>query len=175
MSGHNKWSQIKDKKAKNDQGRAKLFSKMANAISIAARSNPDPKFNATLRSAVDQAHKHNMPQANIERAINRAVETGDLDELLIEAYGPEGIGILIEAITSNHNRTMSEVRVILKDHDIKMAEPGALVWAFNKNDGGYTPKFSNPVSSGATEAIGRLVDTLEDHPDVRAVFTSLGK
>src|SRR3989344_3323367 len=125
MSGHNKWSQIKDKKAKHDQGRAKLFSKLANVISIAARGNPDPKFNATLRSAVLQAHKHNMPQANIERAINRATGVGDLEELLIEAYGPEGIGILIEAITDSRNRTMAEIRLVLKNHDMQVAEPGA--------------------------------------------------
>src|SRR3989344_3283698 len=153
MSEHNKWSQIKDKKAKNDLGRAKLFSKMANAISIAARGNPDPKFNAALRNAVEQAHKHNMPHTNIERAINRATNVGDLEELLIEAYGPEGIGILIEAITDNRNRTVSEIRLIFKEHDIKMAEPGALMWAFDKNEGGYVPKFNSPVSSGATEAI----------------------
>ena len=173
MSGHNKWSQIKDKKAKTDQGKAQLFSKLANAISIAARGNPDPKFNATLRSAVDQAHKQNMPHANIERAIHRGTEVGDLEELLIEAYGPEGIGILIEAITDNRNRTVPEIRLILKEHDVKVAEPWALMWAFEKNGGGYTPKFNNPVSAGAIETIGKLVEALEDHPDVRAVHTSI--
>mgnify|MGYP001563495215 CR=1 FL=1 len=175
MSGHNKWSQIKDKKAKNDQGKARLFSKMANVISIAARGNPDPKFNAALRSAVDQAHKHNMPQANIDRAIHRAIEAGDLEELLIEAYGPGGIGILIKAITDNRNRTVPEIKVILKNHDIKMAEPGALMWAFEKNDDGYIPKFNNPPSSGLKEVINQLVEAIENHPDVGAVYTSLGK
>ncbi|KKU18831.1 MAG: transcriptional regulator [Parcubacteria group bacterium GW2011_GWA1_47_11] len=174
MSGHNKWKQIKDKKAKTDQGRAQLFSKLANAIAIAARGNPDPKFNATLRSAVEQAHKHNLPQANIERAIHRAAEVGSLEELLIEAYGPEGIGIIIEAITDNRNRTMAEIRVILKSHEIKVAEPGALMWAFTKTDSGYAPKFSNPVSPNATETIRRVVESLENHPDAKAVYTSLG-
>ena len=144
-------------------------------ISIAARGNPDPKFNATLRSAVLQAHKHNMPQVNIERAINRATEVGDLEELFIEAYGPEGIGILIEAITDSRNRTMAEIRLVLKNHDMKVAEPGALMWAFEKNDGGYAPKFNHPASSMATETTKKLVDILEDHPDVKAIYTSLGK
>lgn len=175
MSGHNKWSQIKDKKAKTDQGKAQLFSKLANAISIAARGNPDPKFNATLRSAIDQARKHNMPQANIERAVNRGANVGDLEELLIEAYGPEGIGILIEAITDNRNRTVPEIRTIFKDHNVKAAEPGALMWAFEKNDTGYVPKFNNPVSVEAVEAVNRLIEALEDHPDVKVVYTSLGQ
>ncbi|MCR4261227.1 MAG: YebC/PmpR family DNA-binding transcriptional regulator [Candidatus Colwellbacteria bacterium] len=173
MSGHNKWSQIKDKKAKTDQGRAQLFSKLANAISIAARGNPDPKFNATLRGAVDQARKHNMPQANIERAIHRGAEVGDLEELLIEAYGPEGVGILIEAITDNRNRTVPEIRLILKEHDVRVAEPGALMWSFEKNDGGYTPKFNNPVSASAIETIDRLIISLENHPDVKEIYTSI--
>ena len=148
---------------------------MANVISIAARGNPDPKFNATLRSAIDQARKHNMPQVNIERAIHRAADVGDLEELLVEAYGPEGIGILIEATTDNRNRTLPEVRLILKEHDIKVAEPGALMWAFEKNDDGYIPKFSSSVSGEAVEAIDKLVGALKNHPDVKTVYTSLEK
>src|SRR3989344_2956448 len=171
MSGHNKWSQIKDKKSKTDQGRAQLFSKMANAISIAARGNPDPKFNAALRRAIDQARKHNMPQVNIERAIHRVADVCALEELLIEAYGQEGIGILIEAATDNRNRTLPEVRLILKEHDIKVAEPGALMWAFKKDDDGYVPKFGNSISGEAVEAINKLIGALENHPDVKAIYT----
>ena len=132
MSGHNKWKQIKDKKAKTDQGRAQLFSKLANAIAIAARGNPDPKFNATLRSAVEQAHKHNLPQANIERAIHRAAEVGSLEELLIEAYGPEGIGIIIEAITDNRNRTVSDVRHAFTRCGGNLGENGCVAWMFER-------------------------------------------
>ncbi len=173
MAGHSKWKQIKDKKAKTDQSRGKLFSKLANAISIAARGNPDPKFNPVLRQAIEQAKRQNMPQANIERAINRASESGDLEELLIEAYGPEGIGLLIEAITDNRNRTLAEIKSILKDFEAKLAEPGALMWAFEKTSDGYVPKFSAQASEGGVKAVINLKATLEDHPDVTVVYTSL--
>lgn len=173
MSGHSKWKTIKDKKTKNDQGRAQLFSKLSSVISIAARGNPDPKFNSNLKSAIEQARKYNMPQANIERAIHKSAEAGDLEELLIEAYGPEGIGVLIEAATNSRNRTIAEVRLILKDNDIKIAEPGALMWAFEKNDGGYVTKFENAGSPDAVRIIDRLVESLEANPDVVAIYTSL--
>lgn len=175
MAGHSKWKQIKEKKGKNDQGRAQIFSKLSSAIAIAARSNPDPKFNAALRSAIEQARRQNMPQANIDRAIHRANESTDLEELLIEAYGPEGIGILIEAMTDNRNRTVPEIRVILRDHGARPAEPGSLMWAFEKNESGYAPKFSNSVSDAATQTTNRLVLSLGGHPDVKAVYTSLAQ
>lgn len=175
MAGHSKWKQIKEKKAKIDQGRGKLFSKLANVISIAARGDPDPKFNPTLRSAIEQARKQNMPQANIERAIHRASETGSLEELLIEAYGPEGVGILIEVITDNRNRSLAEVKVLLKDHGAKVAEPGALMWAFEKKDGEYSPKFPSAASDVLKSAIGKLAEALGEHADVKAVHTSLGR
>ncbi|MBI2594670.1 MAG: YebC/PmpR family DNA-binding transcriptional regulator, partial [Candidatus Colwellbacteria bacterium] len=87
MSGHSKWKQIKHKKGATDLARGRLFSKLANVITIAARDGTDPQFNATLRSAIDIARKNQMPQANIDRAIKRAVEKGDLETLLVEAYG----------------------------------------------------------------------------------------
>ncbi|MEX2054113.1 MAG: YebC/PmpR family DNA-binding transcriptional regulator [Candidatus Colwellbacteria bacterium] len=175
MAGHNKWKQIKDKKAKTDQGRGKLFSKLANVISIAARENPDPKFNPSLRQAIDQAKKHNMPAANIDRAINRVGEGKDLEELLIEAYGPEGVGLLVEAITDNRNRTIAEIKNIFKDFNAKMAEPGALMWAFEKSEGEYLPKFPTATPENVFKRVSSLVDALEDHPDVGAVYTSLQK
>ncbi|MDZ4231247.1 MAG: YebC/PmpR family DNA-binding transcriptional regulator [Patescibacteria group bacterium] len=175
MSGHNKWKQIKDKKAKTDQSRGKLFSKLASVVSIAARENPDPKFNPNLRQAIDQAKKQNMPLANIERAINRAGEVKSLEELLIEAYGPEGVGLLIEAVTDNRNRTLAEVKRIFKDFDTKLAEPGALMWAFEKSDGGYAPKFPTATSAEVAKKVLSLEEALENHADVTAIYTSLRK
>ena len=175
MAGHSKWKQIKDKKAKTDQSRGKLFSKLANAISIAARENPDPDFNPNLRQAIERAKKQNMPAANIERAISRASEAKDLEELIIEAYGPEGVGVLIEAITDNRNRTLAEIKVIFKEHESKMAEPGALMWAFEKTDVGYTPKFPAAASETAKAQALALEAALEDHADVKAVYTALQK
>ena len=87
MSGHSKWKQIKHKKASMDQARGKLFSKLANNISIAARNGADPKFNSALRGAIEHAKKQNMPQANIDRAIKRVSEKGGSESLFVEEIG----------------------------------------------------------------------------------------
>lgn len=175
MAGHSKWKQIKHKKAKADEGRGKLFSKLSQNISIAARGNPDPKFNPALRSAVEQAKRQNMPQANIERAIQRASEAKDREDLLIEAYGPEGIGILIEVSTDNRNRSVAEIKSLLKGRGVKTAEPGSLAWAFEKTAGGYKAKFENPTSAEAKQAVLSLTRELEAREDVSSVYSSISR
>ena len=172
MAGHSKWKQIKHKKGAADLARGRLFSKLANVITIAAKNGPDPGFNPTLRSAIETAKKNQMPQDNIARAIKRATERGDLEELLIEAYGPEGVGILVEAITDNRNRTMNEVKVLLRDHDAKLANPGSLLWSFERTEEGYKPKFT-PVASEATRAkIKNLIEKLEEREDIKEVYAA---
>lgn len=173
MSGHNKWKKIKHKKTAEDQGRGKLFSKLSNEISIAARSGVDPQFNASLRSAIDRARKQNMPQINIERAIKKVTERGDSDSLLIEAYGPEGAGVIIEALTDNKNRTVSELRSVLRDYDSKIAQQGSLMWSFEKTDEGYGAKLPTDVSEGARVKINSLSDELRAMDDVVGVYTSI--
>lgn len=173
MSGHSKWKQIKHKKATTDEKRAKLFSKLANVITIAARDGTDPQFNSALRGAIEVARKNQMPQANIERAVKRATEKGNLELLLVEAYGPEGIGILVEAITDNHNRTISELRHLLKEADVKLAEPGSLLWSFEKTGEGYKSKFTPETSEEAREKIKNLIEKLEDRDDVKEVYSAI--
>ena len=175
MAGHSKWKNIKQKKERTDKERGRLFSKLANNIAIAARGNPDPQFNPSLRNAIEKAKKHNMPQANIDRAVKRASEANAPEELMIEVYGPEGVGVLIRAATDNSNRTMSEVKVIFKNHDAKLAEPGSLAWAFERTEDGFTPKFGSDASQEAISKINDLVEALEDHNDVQEVYTSLKK
>ena len=102
MSGHNKWTQIKHKKAITDQKKAKQFTKLLAAIGIAAKTEPNPEFNPRLRTAVEKAKEANVPGENIERAINRAKEN-PTDELIIEAYGPAGTAFMIKAITDSRN------------------------------------------------------------------------
>src|SRR3989344_3166194 len=121
MSGHSKWSQIKHKKGEADQKRGVAFSKLLNAISVAAKSEPNPDFNPRLRTAIEKAKEANVPKDNIERAINKAKEGDALEEILIEAYGPEGVAVIIEAITDNSNRTISEIKNILAKHEAKIA------------------------------------------------------
>lgn len=172
MAGHNKWTKIKHKKAAEDQNRGKLFSRLANEISIAARDGDDPQFNSALRSAVERARKQNMPQANIERAIQKASGSENLEDLLVEAYAPGGVGLIIEAKTDNRNRTMSELRSILKKHDSKAAEQGSLLWSFEKKGGKYIPKFPVKVPGDAGSLINAALDEIKNHPDVVSVHAS---
>lgn len=172
MAGHSKWKQIKHKKGATDLARGRLFSKLANVITIAARGGADPQFNPTLRSAVETARKNQMPQENIARAIKRAAEHGDLEALLIEAYGPEGLGVLIEAITDNRNRTMNEIKALFKDYDTKLASPGSLLWSFEKTEEGYKPKFMPEVSDEAREKMRKLIEKLDERDDVKKVYAA---
>ena len=172
MSGHSKWKQIKHKKGAADLARGRLFSKLANVITIAAKGGADPQFNPTLRSAINTARKNQMPQGNILRAIKRATEKGNLEALLVEAYGPEGLGILIEAITDNRNRTINELKALFRDYETKLADPGSLLWSFEKTAEGYKPKFAPTVSDTAKNKIRELAERLEERDDVAGVYSA---
>jgi len=134
MSGHSKWSTIKHKKAAADAKRGKIFTRLAKEITIAAREGGgDPDMNVRLRLAVDKAKAANMPKDNIERAIKRGtgeLEGGELDEAVYEAYAPHGVGLLVEIVTDNRNRTVADIRHVLNKHGGSMAEAGSVVWQF---------------------------------------------
>lgn len=135
MSGHSHWSKIKHQKKSADAQRGKVFSKMARNITIAARKGEDPEMNPTLRIAIEKAKTVNMPKANIERAIKRGageIEEGELEEFVFEAIGPGNIGIIIEGITDNKNRTLNQVKQILKENKGKLAETGSVKWRFER-------------------------------------------
>ena len=179
MSGHNKWSQIKHKKGASDAKRGNLFSKLLRAISIAAKTESNPQFNPRLRSAIETAKENLVPLENIEKAINKASEQKDLSEMIIEAYGPEGVAIIIEAVTDNTNRTISEVKKILSDHDAKVANPGSVLWAFdapipgNTEASKWVAKFPQKISDESKEKLEKLIDDLDEHDDVQNVFTNI--
>ncbi len=137
MAGHSKWAQIKHKKAVVDARRGKLFSKLAREIMVAARlGGGDPDSNPRLRAAIEKARSYNMPKDNIEKAIKKG--TGELEggssyeELMLEAYAPGGVAVLIEALTDNKNRTTSEIRHIFSRAGGSIAEPGAVAWNFQR-------------------------------------------
>lgn len=132
MSGHSKWATTKRQKAIVDAKRGAAFTKIANQIAIAARSGGDPTINPTLAMVLEKARKANMPKANIERAIARATDksAAAMIEETYEAYGPAGIGIIIEIATDNKNRTMPEVRNALAKNGGRMADPGSVMFQF---------------------------------------------
>jgi len=172
MSGHSHSKTIKHKKDVTDQKRGQLFSKLLNAVAIAAKPESNPQFNPQLRTAVEKAREGNVPQENIERAIKRASEDKNLEELVIGAYGPEGTAILIEAITSNKNRTIPEIKKILSDHDAKFAEAENVRWAFDNINGHWQAKFKQQISEASNNKLNELIEALENHEDVQKIITN---
>lgn len=134
MSGHSKWETTKRQKAVVDAKRGALFTKIGNQIAIAARAGADPEMNPSLAMVLEKAKHANMPKANIERAIARASskEGAALIEETYEAYGPGGIGVIIEVATDNKNRTMPEVRNTLQKNGGRMADPGSVMFQFER-------------------------------------------
>jgi len=136
VAGHSKWANIKHKKAREDARRGKIFTKVAREIIVAARlGGGDPDSNPRLRRAIQLAKSVNMPKENIERAIKRGL--GELpgetyEEVIYEGYGPGGVAILIEAITDNRNRTVSEIRTIFSRHGGSLGEAGCVAWMFER-------------------------------------------
>lgn len=136
MAGHSKWAQIKHKKAHTDAKRGKLFTKLVKEISVAARvGGGDPGGNPRLRTAIEAAKEANMPSDNIKKAIMKG--TGELpgatyEEAAYEGYGPGGAAILIEVLTDNKNRTVSEIRHILSKNGSSLGEAGCVAWMFEK-------------------------------------------
>ena len=134
MSGHSKWATTKRQKAVVDAKRGALFTKIGNQIAIAARGGSDPAMNASLAMVLEKARHANMPKANIERAIARAADknAAAMIEETYEAYGPAGVGLIIEVATDNKNRTMPEVRHTLDKNGGRMADPGSVMFQFSR-------------------------------------------
>jgi YebC/PmpR family DNA-binding regulatory protein len=137
VAGHSKWAQIKRKKGAADAKRGQLFTKLARAITVAARDGGgDPEGNAALANAIEKAKGLRMPKDNIERAIAKGTgEGGDaaaIEAVAYEGYGPGGVAILIECLTDNRNRTAAEVRNVFTRADSSLGEPGSVAWMFEK-------------------------------------------
>jgi YebC/PmpR family DNA-binding regulatory protein len=144
MSGHSKWATIKHKKAATDAKRGKIFTKIIRELTIAARTGgADPDTNPRLRTAILAAKGENMPNDNIERAIQRGTGTLEgetLDEVTFEGYGPGGVGVLVQVVTSNRNRIVSEIRHMFSKNGGNMAETGAVGWMFHRKGEIVVPK-----------------------------------
>jgi YebC/PmpR family DNA-binding regulatory protein len=136
MSGHNRWSKIKNKKLASDARKSKGWSKQLKAVSLAASKGiPDPAVNPVLRTAVDKASADGIPKDTIARAIKKGSgELGDakLEEMIYEAYGPGGTAVVIDILTDNKNRTASEIRYLLDRNNAKMANSGAVMYQFKR-------------------------------------------
>ena len=134
MAGHSKWAKIKRDKGVNDAKRGAIFTRLGNQIAVAARSGTDPSMNSALALAIEKAKAANMPNANIQRAIDRVNDknAAALEEITYEAYGPGGVGIIIETATDNRNRTFPEVKNALAKNGGTIADAGSVLFQFNR-------------------------------------------
>ncbi|OGN16100.1 MAG: hypothetical protein A3J47_03270 [Candidatus Yanofskybacteria bacterium RIFCSPHIGHO2_02_FULL_43_22] len=166
MSGHSRWSQIKRRKGITDQKRGQIFSKLSKNITLAARKGADPKNNIALANAIEQARRENMPNDNIERAIKKASEkdSAQLEEIMVEAIGPTGVALRIRGVTDNKNRTISEIKKVLSNHESKMVQPGSIGWMF------HTPV---QINEQIQQKIDELLEALDDLDDVSDVSSNI--
>jgi YebC/PmpR family DNA-binding regulatory protein len=137
LSGHSKWSSIKHKKGAADAKRGKLFTKLARAIIVAAKEGGgDPANNLALQNAIEKARSYSMPKDNIDRAIAKATGEGSdgaaYETVVYEGYGPEGVAVIVEALTDNRNRTASDVRHAFTKHGGSLGTTGAVAWQFER-------------------------------------------
>lgn len=174
MSGHNKWSQIKNKKGAEDARKSKIFSKMSRLITAESKKVAGNSSSPSLIAVIELAKKANMPKDTIERAVKKGTETGtaNMESITYETYGPGGSAIIIEALTDNKNRTAPEVRHILSKHGYELAAPGAASWAFTKKDGKWSAQTTVDLSDTDLELLSKLVDDLEAFDDIQEVFTN---
>lgn len=182
MSGHSKWSTIKREKGAKDAKRGAVFTKIGNQIAIAARSGTDPTMNSALALAIEKAKQANMPNNNIQRAIDRVNDKNAavLEEATYEGYGPGGIGVIVETATDNKNRTYPEVRSAFTKNGGSMAEPGSVAFQFSRKGvirvaASGEEALLTVLDAGAEDAIeedGEIV-VYTDQKDLAKVRTAL--
>ncbi|PIP73461.1 MAG: YebC/PmpR family DNA-binding transcriptional regulator [Candidatus Lloydbacteria bacterium CG22_combo_CG10-13_8_21_14_all_47_15] len=174
MSGHNKWSKIKHKKAATDAKKSKIFGKLVRLIQTESRQAFGDTSAPNLRAAIEKAKKENMPADNIDRAVKKGVggEGGEMESLTYEAYGPGGVAIIIVALTDNRNKAAAELKHILSKHSASLAAPGAASWAFTNKDGAWIPNQTTTLSDEDIEKLERLVDDIEENDEVQSVSTN---
>jgi YebC/PmpR family DNA-binding regulatory protein len=175
MAGHSKWAQIKRAKAVTDAAKSRVFSRFARLISLESKKAGGNVNAPNLAAVVARAKSQNMPKDNIERAIAKGAskDSGDLEQVVYEAYGPGGTAILVDALTDNKNRTTQEIKHLLSKNGIELAAPGAAAWAFTRSAESYAP--NEPLIEAAgedEEKLGALLEALDEHEDVQRVFTN---
>jgi YebC/PmpR family DNA-binding regulatory protein len=176
MSGHSHASNVKRKKDVEDAKRGKIFSKLSRLISVAAKTDGDPEKNPRLKLAIDKAKQANMPKENIERAIKRGTgetQAEQMEEFIYEAYGPGGIALMVEGITDNKNRAISDIKQILNQSGAKIANKGSVQYLFEKKEQSWIPKYTIEVEDKTKKQIEQLLENLKDNGDVQEVYSNL--
>jgi YebC/PmpR family DNA-binding regulatory protein len=176
MSGHSKWHSIKHKKGAIDAKRGRMFTKLIKEITIAARiGGGDPEGNPRLRKAIADAKDVNMPADNIKRAVQKGtgeLEGGQLDELQYEGYGPGGVAMIVDVVTDNRNRTVSEIRHVFSKNGGNMGEAGSVAWMFHKKGYIAIDKSKGDEDSLMTLAIDAGADDFTSEESTYEIYTS---
>lgn len=176
MSGHSKWSTIKRKKEATDAAKGKLFSKYARAISIAVKTGggPNPDANYKLRVVIDQAKANNMPKANVDRALKSAEQSGNLEEITYEGFGPEGVNVMVETATDNRNRTVSEIKQLFERGGGRLGGAGSVSFNFEPKGLLVILKTKDPEIQ-MLKLIDLEVEDVEETEDAIEAYTNAPK
>lgn len=175
MAGHSKWANIQHRKSRQDAKKAKVFTKLAKEITVAAKmGGPDPEANPRLRAAMVAARKISMPGDNIKRAIDKSTsaDAGNLEEILYEGYGPAGTAFLVECLTDNRNRTASEVRSIFSKSGGNLGESGSVGWQFDKKGYLTIPKGDKTEDDMTEICLEVGAEDIEDGDEFWAIISA---
>jgi YebC/PmpR family DNA-binding regulatory protein len=176
MSGHNKWSKIKNKKAVTDAQKSKIFGKLVRFVAVESKKAKGDVNSPGLRAAIEKAKEANVPSDNIERAVKKGQggEGGEMEQITYEAYGPGGCALIIEALTENRNKAAQEIKHILSENGFELATPGSALWAFDKqiSSNEWIPKNALPISEEDSVKLETLINELEENDEVQEVFTN---
>lgn len=177
MAGHNKFSKIKHKKAATDKLKAQNFSKVVKMIQIAARKgSTDPAMNPELRLALEKAKEVNMPKDNITRILEKAANTSG-QVIMYEAFGPEGVGLLIKTYTDNPTRTVANLRHLLSKNGGSLGASGSVIWMFEEIaiEQEYKVNIPIEISSENQDKLYNLLEIIEELDDVEEIWTTTFK
>ncbi len=178
MSGHNKWSTIKHKKAATDAKRGRIYTRLVKEIILAARGGGDPETNPRLRTAINSAKAENMPKDNIDRAIKRGtgeIEGAIYEEMTYEGYGHNGVGIVVDVMTDNKNRTVAELRHTFSKYGGNLAESGAVSWNFEPKGFFQVPSAGLDEDEFMMQALEAGAADVELNDDYFDIYTAPGE
>lgn len=175
MSGHNKFSKIKHKKASTDAKKSKIFSRYSKLIAVESKKCNGDVNSASLARAIELAKKENVPKDVIEKAVIKGTDSSAsaLEPVMYEAYGPGGSALIITALTDSKNRTAAEIRHIFSKAGYELATPGSAQWAFTKTDDGFVAQTPLELSEDDMQKMVNLYDQLDEQEDTQHVYTNI--
>ena len=175
MAGHSKWAQIKRQKAVTDAARSRVFSRFAREIALESKKASGNLSSPGLAAVITRAKAANMPKDNIDRAVAKGAskDSGELEQVAYEFYGPGGIAVIAVAVTDSKNRTTQEIKHLLSKNGYELGVPGSASWAFTKSpDGRYDANTKMPIAGDDETRLAEILTVIDDQEDVQEVFSN---